>query len=70
MQRAAGLFPGWRAKIPRASWSKNQIIRQKQCCNKLNKDLKNDPCEKTLDEKFLIFCAIHNVPAIDNTFEV
>ena len=68
MQRGVGLFPGWRAKIARASWSKNQIIRQKQYCNKLNKDLKNDPHEKTLDEKLLIFCAIHNVPAIDNTF--
>ena len=36
----AGLIPGWGAKIPHASRPKNQNIKQKQYCNKLNKDLK------------------------------
>ena len=34
----AGLIPGPRAKIPRASWSKSQNI--KQSCDKFNKDFK------------------------------
>ena len=37
----AGLIPGWEAKIPRASWPKNQDIKQKQYCNRVNKDFKN-----------------------------
>ena len=36
-----GSIPGWGAKIPQASWSKNQNIKQKQCCNKFNKDFKS-----------------------------
>ena len=36
----AGSIPGWRAKLPHASWPKNQIPKQKQHCNKFNKDLK------------------------------
>ena len=36
-----GLIPSWQAKIPHASWIKNQNIKQKQYCNKLN--LKNGP---------------------------
>ena len=36
----AGSIPGWGAKIPHASWPKNQNIKQKQYCNKFNKDLK------------------------------
>ena len=35
-----GSIPGWGAKIPHASMSKNQSIKQKQYSNKLNKDLK------------------------------
>ena len=34
----AGSIPGPRAKIPRASQPKNQNIKQKQYCNKFNKD--------------------------------
>ena len=34
----AGLIPGPRAKIPRASWSKSQNI--KQYCDKFNKGFK------------------------------
>ena len=33
-----GSISGWEAKIPHASWSKN--IKQKQYCNKFNKDFK------------------------------
>ena len=36
----AGSIPGWGAKIPHASWPKNQNIKQKQHCNKFNKDFK------------------------------
>ena len=36
-------MPGQEAKIPHASWPKTQNIKQKQYCNKLNKDFKNGP---------------------------
>ena len=39
----AGLVPGQGAKIPGASQPKNQNIKQKQYCNKFNKDFKNGP---------------------------
>ena len=35
-----GLIPGQGAKIPHALWPKNQNIKQKQYCNKCNKDFK------------------------------
>ena len=38
-----GPIPGWGAKIPYASWPKNQNRKQNQYCNKLNKDFKNGP---------------------------
>ena len=41
-----GSIPGQGAKIPHASWPKNQNIKQKQYCNKFNKDFKNDPHPK------------------------
>ena len=41
-----GLIPGQGAKIPHASWTKKQNIKQKLCCNKFNKDFKNDPHPK------------------------
>ena len=41
-----GLIPGWGAKIPHASGPKNQNKRQKQYCNKFNKDFKNGPHQK------------------------
>ena len=34
---SAGLIPGLGAKIPLASWLKNKTIKQRQCCNKLNR---------------------------------
>ena len=39
----AGLVPGGGAKIPGAFWPKKQNIKQKQYCNKFNKDFKNGP---------------------------
>ena len=36
----AGSIPGQGAKIPHASGLKNQNIKQKQYCNKFNKDFK------------------------------
>ena len=38
-----GSIPGQGAKIPHALWPKNQNIKQKQYCNKFNKDFKNGP---------------------------
>ena len=38
-----GSIPGQGAKIPHASQSKNQNIKQKQYCNEFNKDFKNGP---------------------------
>ena len=37
----AGSIPGWGAKIPHASWPKNQNIKKNQHCNKFNKNFKN-----------------------------
>ena len=41
-----GSIPGQQAKIPHALWPKNQNIKHKQCCNKINKDFKNGPHQK------------------------
>ena len=41
-----GSIPGRGAKIPRASQPKNQNLKQKQYCNKFNKDFKNGPYKK------------------------
>ena len=38
-----GSIPGRGAKIPHALRPKNQNIKQKQYCNKFNKDFKNGP---------------------------
>ena len=46
------------AKIPHALQPKHQNIKQKQYCNKFNKDFKNDPHQKKI---FLI--KIKNVKA-------
>ena len=35
-----GSIPPWEVKIPHASWPKHQNLKQKQYCNKSNKDLK------------------------------
>ena len=46
-----GSIPGWGAKIPHALGPKNQHIKQKQYCNKFNKDFKNVPHQKNLTKK-------------------
>ena len=38
---SAGSIPRWGTKIPHALWPKNQNIKQRQYCNKLNEDFKN-----------------------------
>ena len=45
---SVGSIPSWGAKIPHALWPKNQTIKQKQYCNKFNKDFKNGPHQKNL----------------------
>ena len=42
---------GWGAKIPHASWPKNHNMKQKQYCNKFNKDFRNGPHQKTIKNK-------------------
>ena len=37
---SVGSIPGERAKIPHTSRPKNHDIKENQCCNKFNKDLK------------------------------
>ena len=45
-----GSIPGRGAKIPHALWPKKQNIKQKQYCNKFNKDFKNGPRQKIFKE--------------------
>ena len=46
-----GSISGRGAKIPHALWPKNQNIKQKQYCNRFNKDFKNGPHQKILKKK-------------------
>ena len=46
-----GSIPGRGAKIPHALGPRNQNIKQKQYCNKFNKDLKNGPHQKKKSKK-------------------
>ena len=46
-----GSVPGQGAKIPHASGSKNQNIKQKQYCNKFNEDFKNGPHQKKKEKE-------------------
>ena len=43
-----GSIPSRGAKIPHASGPKNENIKQKQYCNRFNKDFKNGPHQKNL----------------------
>ena len=43
-----GLILGWGAKISHALWPKSQNIKQKQYCNKFNKDFKMILIKKSL----------------------
>ena len=47
----AGSIPGPGAKIPHASGPKNQNIKQKQYCNKFDKDFKSGPHQKIFKTK-------------------
>ena len=44
----AGPIPGQGTKTPHTLPPKNQNIKQKQYCNKFNKDFKNGPHQKNL----------------------
>ena len=46
-----GSIPGGVAKIPHASRPKKQNIKQKQYCNKFNKDFSNGPHQKQKSKK-------------------
>ena len=46
-----GSSPCQGAKILYASWPKNQKVKQKQYCNKLNEDLENGPHKKKAFQK-------------------
>ena len=57
----AGSIPGQGAKIPHALRPKNQNIKQKQYCNKFNKDLKKKKKEclfQRLQGRNIIFMLI------------
>ena len=45
-----GSIPDQGSKIPHASQPKNQNIKQKQYCNKFDKDFKNGPHQKILKQ--------------------
>ena len=49
--RRARMTPGQGTKIPHASRPKHQNIKQKQYCNKFNKDFKTDLDQQNLKKK-------------------
>ena len=49
--RGAASIPGWGAEIPHASWLMAKNPKQKQYCNKFNKDFKNGPHQKKIIKK-------------------
>ena len=62
---------GQGAKIPHGSWPKNQNIKQKQYCNKLNKDfkkwstLKKKTLKKTIED-IISLLFIKHAPLVHN----
>ena len=48
----AGSIPGQGVNTPHTLWPKNQNLKQKQYCNKFNKDFKNGPHQKKIFKKF------------------
>ena len=54
----AGLIPGGGAKITHASQPKSQNIKQKQYCNKFNKDFKNGTYRASLVAQWLRICLL------------
>ena len=64
--RGAGLIPGWGTKIPDAQQPRNQNMKQKQSCNKFNRDLKNGPYQKHLTKKNTTFKTINQSKKLIN----
>ena len=50
----AASVPRQGAKNPHASWPKNQNVKQKQCCNKFNKDFINGPHKNSKVKNFFL----------------
>ena len=48
-----GLISGRGAEVPHASRPENQNIKQKQYCNKFNKDFENGPHQKKKKKKHI-----------------
>ena len=51
-----GSIPSWEAKISHAPWPKKQNMKQKQYCNRFNKDFKNGSHKKILKKKLTPHC--------------
>ena len=47
----AGLISGWGDEIPHDLWTKKQNLKQKQYCNKFNKDFKMVHINKKFKKK-------------------
>ena len=50
----ASSIPGQRRKISHASWPKNSNIKEKQYCNKFNKDFKNGSSQKNILKIYIL----------------
>ena len=59
----ADLIPGQGGKIPNASQLKNQNIKQRQYCNKFNKDFKNG-----VSKMNILFTFIGEIFSFQNCF--
>ena len=51
-------IPGGEAKILQAWWPKHRNIKQKQYCNKFNKDFKNGLHQKRIKTKIIKTCLL------------
>ena len=56
----AGSIPGQGAGLPHASWPKSQNMKQRQYCNKFNKDFKNGPHQTNIFKKPNNMCEINH----------
>ena len=45
---SVGSVPGQGTKIPHDSWPQNKNMKQKQYCDKFNKDFLKGPCQKNI----------------------
>ena len=64
--RGSGSIPGQGAKIPYASWPKNQNIKQKQYYNKCHKDLKIVHIKKKIRTKTTTHTPKNIVPPLNS----